>query len=144
MNIGAAHSHEIEAFFADFESAADNEDWTRYGDMFLEQFFNMDPASARTVARDDLIAFLPHRKTVFERAGATGTRLANLHLERLDEIHVLARTTWDVLFNHDHAPVQLRSTFVLRHEDRWRIALYLNHGTLLELLGLTARIGTTP
>ena len=30
----------------------------------------------------------------------------------------------------------LRTTFVLRHEDRWRVAVYLNHGSLLELLGL--------
>jgi ketosteroid isomerase-like protein len=137
METGAGHLDEIEAFFADFENASDTEDWARYGDMFLEQFLNLDPASAGTVARDDLIAFLPRRRAVFERAGATGTRLTDLRVERLDDIHVLARTTWDVVFDHEHASVQLRSTYVLRHEDRWRIAMYLNHGSLLELLGLT-------
>ena len=137
MDSGAEHLDEIDAFFADFARASENEDWARYGDMFLERFLNLDPASAGPVARDDLIAFLPRRKAVFERAGATGTRLADLHVERLDDIHVLARTTWDVVFEHEHAPVQLRSTFVLRHENGWRIALYLNHRSLLEILGLT-------
>jgi ketosteroid isomerase-like protein len=68
-------AEDLDAFFADFARASENEDWARYCDMFLERFLNLDP-------------------------------------------------------------VQLRSTFVLRYEDRWRIALYLNHGSLLEFLGL--------
>ncbi len=96
---------------------------------------NLDPASAGMVARNDLVAFLPHRKTVFERAGATGTRLVGLHIDNLDTTHALARTTWEVIFGREHAPVTLETTFVLRFEDRWRIAVYLNHGSLPELLG---------
>ncbi len=126
---------EIEAFFADFERASADEAWGRYGDMFLATFMNMDPMAAQPLARDDLIAFLPHRKAVFERVGATGTRLASLNVDQLDDTHVLARTTWDVVFEGEHAPVQLETTFLLRHEDRWRIAVYLNHGSLVELLG---------
>jgi hypothetical protein len=52
---------------------------------------------------------------------------------------VQARTTWKVLFDHEREPVCLRTTFLLRREDRWRIAVYLNHGSLLELLGLAPR-----
>ena len=83
---------EIQAFFADFERASADEAWDRYGDMFLATFMNMDPAAARPLARDDLVAFLPHRKAVFERVGATGTRLHTLKVEHLDDTHVLART----------------------------------------------------
>ena len=72
---------EIQAFFADFERASADEAWDRYGDMFLATFMNMDPAVARPLARDDLVAFLPHRKAVFERVGATGTRLASLDVD---------------------------------------------------------------
>lgn len=104
--------------------------------MFLPHFLTMDPTSAAPVAREALIAFLPRRKSIFERAGATGTTLGSLHVEPLDDNHILARTTWDVVFDHDRDPVALRSTFILRREDRWRIAAYLNHGSLLELLGL--------
>ena len=128
---------EIARFFSDFDHASRNEDWARYGELFLEKFLSMDPGSAAPVACDDLIAFLPRRKSIFQRAGATGTRLASLDIEALDDAHVLARTTWDVVFDHDHDPVILRSTFILRHEERWRIAVYLNHGSLLEILGLT-------
>jgi ketosteroid isomerase-like protein len=125
---------QIEAFFADFEHAAAEEDWARYGDMFLTDFLNMDPAAAAPLARDDLIAFLPLRKSVFERAGAIGTRLASIQVRTLDATHALVSTTWDVLFDHDRPPVTLDTTFLLRHEDRWRIAVYLNHRSLPELL----------
>ena len=127
---------QIRQFFADFESASRDQDWSRYEEMYLPEFLNLDPSSASTVARDDLIAFLPHRKRVFERARATGTTLTSLTIERLDARHVLARTTWDVAFDHDRTAVTLRSTFLLRREDRWRIAVYLNHDSLLENLGL--------
>jgi ketosteroid isomerase-like protein len=133
----ANHTHEIEAFFADFEQASAAEDWARYGDLFLADFMNMDPDHAATLALADLIAFLPHRKAVLRRAGATGTKLADLRVESLDEAHALARTTWNVLFDHDHPRVELKTTFVLRNQGGWRIAVYLNHGSLLELLGLT-------
>ena len=128
---------EIIAFFADFENASRHGDWSRYGDLFLPDFLSADPTSIGVVARSTLIAFLPHRKAIFERADATGTRLVDLQVDRLDERHVLAKTRWDVEFSSEHGPVVLRSTFLLRREDRWRIALYLNHANLLELLGLS-------
>ncbi|MBV9831139.1 MAG: nuclear transport factor 2 family protein [Marmoricola sp.] len=130
-------SEQVAAFFVEFEQASEQQDWGRYEGLFLDQFLSADPTSAGVVARDALITFLPHRKAVFERAGATGTTLVDLDVEQLDDKHVLASTTWAVVFDHDHDPVQLRSTFLLRHDDRWRIAVYLNHGNLLELLGLT-------
>jgi hypothetical protein len=129
----------IEAFFDEFAAASDAGDWDRYGDMFLTQFMNADPATATVIARDDLIAFLPHRKGVFERAGATGTALASLATTHLDDRHVLAETTWSITYEPGRAPEEvpvLHATFVLRLEDRWRVALYLNHNNLLELLGL--------
>jgi hypothetical protein len=126
---------EIEEFFADFERASAEEDWAHYGELFLESFLNLDPGTAGPVARDDLVAFLPHRKGVFDRAGATGTRLRTLRVEPLDAAHALARTTWEVIFASERSPVVLETTFVLRREERWRIAVYLNHGSLLELLG---------
>ena len=129
----------IESFFADFAEASDAGDWPRYGDMFLPQFMNADPSTATPIARDDLIAFLPHRKGLFERAGATGTALASLAITHLDDRHVLAETTWNITYEPsrapDHVPV-LHSTFLLRFEDRWRVAVYLNHNNLLELLGI--------
>ena len=128
---------EIEAFFADFERASTREDWAHYGDLFLADFMNMDPSAAAPLARDDLIAFLPMRRSVFERAGATGTRLASVQVRTLDGIHALASTTWDVMFDHDRPPVTLDTTFLLRHDDRWRIAVYLNHHSLPELLAST-------
>ncbi len=72
------------------------------------------------------------RRALFARAGASGTRLAGLEVVPLDSIHVIARTTWDVVFDGPHAPVVLRSSFLLRRtEDGWRIAVYLNHESLL-------------
>ena len=133
----ADRTGEIEAFFADFERATTQEDWARYGEMFLADFLNLDPTAAGPLARDDLIAFLPRRKAFFERFGATGTRLADVQVQTLDGTHALARTRWDVLFDHDHPPVTLETTFLLRHEDRWRIAVYLNHRSLPELLATT-------
>ena len=128
---------EIARFFSDFEQASADEDWARYGELFIGRFLNLDPTSTSAVSREDLIAFLPHRKHLFERAGATGTRLATLEVDALDDRHAVARTTWDVVFDREHDAVSLRTTFLLRLEDRWRIALYLNHANLLELLGLT-------
>lgn len=132
---GAGHSEEIAQFFGDFESASRREDWAAYGEMFLPQFTNIDPGAVTTVAREDLIAFLPHRKGVFGRAGASGVVLATLDVDPLDERHVLARTTWEVLFDEaGGAPAVLRTAFLLRHEDRWRIAVYLNHDVLADVL----------
>jgi hypothetical protein len=132
--MSSAVPDEIQQFFADFEEASRAEAWARYGELFLPAFLSLDPESGRPVSRDDLIAFLPHRKALFDRAGATGTVLASLEAETMDSRHVLARTSWDVLFDHQREPVVLRSTFLLRREDRWWIAVYLNHESLLELL----------
>jgi uncharacterized protein DUF4440 len=131
---------EVEGFFHAFEQASVRQDWAGYGAMFLPEFLSIDPTSTRTVAREDLIAFLPQRKAMFEKAGAAGTTLASLAIDALDERHAIARTNWDVVFDAaaggDRGPVVLRSTFLLRKEDGWRIAVYLNHESLLELLGL--------
>ncbi len=130
------HRAEIDAFFASFAHASDTEDWAAYGGMFIEQFMNLDPTDAVPVKRDDLIAFLPHRRSLFESAGANGTELVDLQVQSLDDTHALARTKWRVLFDHERDPVELDTTFLLRREDRWRIVVYLNHGSLPELLGL--------
>ncbi len=128
---------EIEALFAAFEEASEAEQWNRFEHLFLPTFFSLDPATATPVERDALIAFLPHRRGVFARAGARGTTLAGLEVVTLDDQHALARTTWDVLYDEPHDPVRLRSSFLLRRTSGgWRIAVYLNHESLLELLGL--------
>ncbi|MDN5769055.1 MAG: nuclear transport factor 2 family protein [Humibacillus sp.] len=138
------HTASIQSFFRDFASASDNQDWPRYGDLFLEQFMNIDPTASAPLGREHLIAFLPRRRMIFSSVGATGTRLVDLQVESIDDRHALARTKWEVEFDHDHVPVELDTTFLLRHEDRWRIAVYLNHGSLLELLGLTASLTHEP
>jgi hypothetical protein len=126
---------EIAALFAAFEGASESEEWHRFERLFLPTFLSLDPGTAAPVERDALIAFLPHRRGVFARAGASGTKLATLEVVPLDGIHVLARTTWDVVYDDPHFPVTLRSSFLVRHtEDGWRIAVYLNHESLLELL----------
>lgn len=128
----------IEAVFAEFEAASRSEEWERFDRLFLPVFLSLDPTTAAPIQRDALIAFLPRRRDLFAKAGASGTRLATLEMIELDQLHVLARTTWTVLFDAPHDPVTLRSTFTLRRtEDGWRIAVYLNHESLLELLGLT-------
>jgi hypothetical protein len=130
---------EIAAFFDEFADASTNEDWTSYGDLFLPAFLSIDPSSAAPVAREDLIAFLPQRKGIFDMAGATGTTLASLDVLALDGRHAIAETRWSIQYVAGRAPatpVFLHSTFVLRLEDRWRIAVYLNHNNLMELLGL--------
>ncbi len=130
----------IAEFFAAFAAASAAEDWASYGEMFLPNFMNADPASAGPVARDDLIAFLPHRKGIFGKVGAVGTTLASLTIQHLDERHVLAETTWRVEYEPERKPETvpvLHSTFMLRREDRWRVAVYLNHNDLFEVLGVT-------
>jgi hypothetical protein len=98
--LGRVHQ-EIQQFFADFEEASRSMDWARYGEMFLPDFMSLDPESSGSVAREDLIAFLPHRKEIFDRAGATGTTLVTLETEALDPCHAVARTSWDVAFDHE-------------------------------------------
>ena len=130
---------EIDAVFAEFASASRDEQWDRFDALFLPSFFNLDPTSAGPVERQALIAFLPRRRGLFESVGATGTELASLDVTELDPRHALARTTWTVLYDGPHDPVTLRSTYLLRRtDDGWRIAVYLNHESLLEILGLGA------
>jgi hypothetical protein len=65
--------------------------------------------------------------------------LTTLDVTQLDPIHALVRTTWTVAYDRPHDPVTLRSTFTLRRtEDGWRIAVYLNHESLLELSAVEA------
>jgi hypothetical protein len=118
-----------------FEEASETEEWHRFERLFLPSSSARpklgDPCGACGV---DRVPAAP--SGVFARAGASGTRLAGLEVVPLDAIHVLARTTWDVLYDDPHDPVTLRSSFLVRHtEDGWRIAVYLNHESLLELLG---------
>lgn len=130
---------QIQQVFTEFEEASHAEDWSRFEDLFLPTFLSLDPAVAAPVDVRSLIAFLPRRRGVFESAGATGTRLASIEISELDERHSLARTTWSVVYDEPHEPVTLRSTFLLRYVDgSWRIAVYLNHESLTELLASTA------
>ncbi|WP_406831238.1 hypothetical protein ABEG17_00210 [Pedococcus sp. KACC 23699] len=92
-NQSPGQTEEIAQFFGDFESASRREDWAGYGEMFLPQFTNIYPVTVSTVAREDLVAFLPHRKGTFARAGASGVVLASLEVDPLDGRHVVARTT---------------------------------------------------
>jgi hypothetical protein len=126
---------EIQHLFEAFEQASESEEWSRFEHLFLPTFLSLDPDSAAPVERGALIAFLPHRRGVFARAGATGTSLASLEVVPLDDFHVWAHTTWDVLYEDPHEPVTLRSSFLVRRgADGWRIAVYLNHESLVRLL----------
>ena len=128
---------EVEAVFAEFQEASRSEEWQRFERLFLPTFFSLDPATAAPVDRQMLIAFLPRRRGLFQRAGASGTKLATIDVTPLDPIHAQARTTWTVEYERPHDPVTLRSTFTLRRtDDGWRIAVYHNHESLLQILGL--------
>ena len=130
---------EIEQFFAEFEAASRDERWDRFEDLFLPTFLSLDPGLATPVDVHGLIAFLPRRRGLFESVGATGTRLDGLEVTELDDRHALARSTWSVVYDGPHRPVTLRSTFLLRRVDvAWRIAVYLNHESLAELLATPA------
>jgi hypothetical protein len=59
----------------------------------------------------------------------------------LDDHHTLARTSWLLRLRGEsaHAPITLKSTFVLRREQgEWRIVLYLNHQDMAELFSSLA------
>jgi ketosteroid isomerase-like protein len=128
---------EVEAVFAEFQKASRSGEWQRFERLFLPTFFSLDPATAAPVDRQMLIAFLPRRRELFQRAGASGTKLTAIDVTALDPIHAQARTTWTVEYDRPHHPVTLRSTFTLRRtDDGWRIAVYHNHESLLQLLGL--------
>jgi hypothetical protein len=96
--------------------------------LFHEQFFSLDPTDVVLVEREQLRAALPRRAELFGSIGATGTRLRDLTVTTLDDRHVVAHTTWDVLFNDAAAaPMLLESAYLLRKVDgSWQVLVYLN------------------
>ena len=102
---------------------------------FHETFLSLDPAAARVVSRDQLRAALPMRTRMFASIGALGTRLGDVTVIPLDDLHALARAAWDVEFaDPDAEPLQLRSTFLLRRvEGQWVVVVYLNHQDIVQI-----------
>ncbi|MFD6179390.1 MULTISPECIES: antibiotic biosynthesis monooxygenase family protein [unclassified Isoptericola] len=119
---------DADGFAAFFEAMSDDEGGSG-ADGFAEQFLSLDPSTVAVVGREQLRAALPARHAMFGSIGATGTRLSGLDVTRLDDRHVLARTTWDVLFADESAePMRLESTYLLRRDGgRWQAVVYLNH-----------------
>lgn len=105
-------------------------------ELFHEQFFSLDPNSATLTSREQLRSSLPLRAKLFSTIGAVGTRLRRLEPVVLDQTHVLARTTWDVLFADETAqPLALESSYLLRRMDgRWQVLVYLNHHDVVDVI----------
>lgn len=126
---------DVRAFFREFERASNEGDPDAIAAQFAEVFLNADPNGTQPVPRSAFIAALPHRQSLFDRAGLRGTRLLDLDATPLDDHHVLVATRWATdLANPDRfdGPLELASTFILRREpDGLKIVFYLNHQDIL-------------
>jgi hypothetical protein len=118
----------VRAFLERFDAGSDADPASGAG-LFHEQFLNLDPNAATVVSREQLRAVLPMRAQMFGSIGATGTRLRDVDVRPLDDLHVLAETTWDVeLEDPDADPLVLHSTYLLRRAgEDWSVVVYLNH-----------------
>jgi hypothetical protein len=96
---------------------------------FHERFFSLDPEAVTLLTRAQLAAALPGRAAMFSRIGAVGTTLRTVRTDPIDDMHVLARTVWDVRFRDPHAtPLALEATYLMRLiEGEWKVLVYINH-----------------
>jgi hypothetical protein len=121
---------DVRAFFRRYERAAEDLDSEALTSLFCAVFMSLDASSAAALSPQALLAALPRRKQLFEAIGSDGLELADISEIPLDDLHTLVRTSWNLQMRNGppRAPVCLRSTFILRKDDRaWRIVLYLNH-----------------
>jgi ketosteroid isomerase-like protein len=127
---------DIRAFLQRYDRAAHDLDTDALISSFGDVFLSLDASSAVAVSPQALLAALPRRRQLFESIGSDGLELADVSEMPLDDRHTLVRTSWRLRMR-GHAPrdpMVLRSTFILRKEDRaWRIVLYLNHQDMNKL-----------
>ena len=127
---------DVGAFFRRYERAAEDLDSEALTSCFCAVFMSLDASSATTLSPQALLAALPRRKQLFESVGSDGLELADISELPLDDLHTLVRTSWNLRMRNQPpgGPVCLRSTFILRKDDRaWRIVLYLNHQNMTKL-----------
>jgi hypothetical protein len=127
---------DVRAFFRRYERAAEDLDGQVLKSLFCDVFMSLDASSAAALSPQALLAALPRRKQLFEAIGSDGLELADISELPLDDLHTLVRTSWNLRMRNQRPgdPVCLRSTFILRKDDRaWRIALYLNHQDMNKL-----------
>jgi hypothetical protein len=127
---------DVRAFFGRYERAAEDLDAEALASMFWPVFMSLDASSAAALSPQALLAALPRRKQLFEAVGSDGLELADISEMPLDDLHTLVRTSWNLRMRNQlpRDPVRLRSTFLLRKDDRaWRIVLYLNHQDISKL-----------
>jgi len=124
---------DIRSFFEHYEDA----DEGALARCFCDTFLSLDPNVVTALTPQALLAALPRRKALFHAVGSDGLKLADITEVPLDDIHTLVRTEWKLLMNTERRrdDITLRSTFVLRQNGAWRIALYLNHQNMPRLFG---------
>lgn len=127
---------DVRAFFRRYERAAEDLDSEALTSCFCAMFMSLDASSAATLSPQQLLVALPRRKQLFQAIGSDGLELADISELPLDDLHTLVRTSWKLRMRNQppRDPVRLRSTFLLRRDDRaWRIVLYLNHQDMNKL-----------
>ena len=127
---------DVRVFFQRYERASEDLDSEALASCFCAVFMSLDASSATTLSPQALLAALPRRKQLFESIGGDGLELADISELPLDDLHTLVRTSWNLRMRNQPrgGPVCLRSTFILRKDDRaWRIVLYLNHQDMSKL-----------
>jgi hypothetical protein len=127
---------DVRAFFRRYERAAEDLDSEALMSCFCAVFMSLDASSATAISPQALLAALPRRKQLFEAIGSEGLELAEISEMPLDDLHTLVRTSWNLRMRDEPPgdPICLRSTFILRKDDRaWRIVLYLNHQDMNKL-----------
>jgi hypothetical protein len=134
---------DVRAFFERFEQAANVLDTTTLAELFGESFLSLDPVRAACVPKDAFLRALPARERLFGSIGATGTTLTDIRETPLDDLHTLVETSWAVQFGPEAAAgvaLTLRSAFLLRRQDeRWEVAVYLNHQDIGAVIGSLAQ-----
>jgi hypothetical protein len=135
---------DVRAFFRRYERAAEDLDSEALTSLFCAEFMSLDASSATALSPQALLAALPRRKQLLESIGSDGLELADISEMPLDDLHTLVRTSWNLRLRNrpPRDPVCLRSTFILRKDDRaWRIVLYLNHQDMNKLFNELAPAG---
>ena len=133
---------DVRAFFRRYECASEDLDSEALASLFCAVFMSLDASTATALSPQALLAVLPRRKQLFEAIGSDGLELAAISELPLDDLHTLVRTSWRLRMRDERPghPVCLRSTFILRKDDRaWRIVLYLNHQDMTKLFDELAR-----
>jgi len=124
---------DIRAFLTDFERRGAEPD-SDSGEQFAEAFLVGDPNHATVLERTVLVASLPSRRAMFDKAGIRPARCVDAAQLDLDDHYVLLTTDWDADREHE-APLRLESTFLLRRGSTGvSVLAYLNHRDIAAVL----------